>query len=490
MATQRQADYYWKWLIVCCAFYMQLYAFGFAVSRGVFTVEFLDYFGEGASVFSWIFMFEGLGGTVTGPVAGYAISKYGVRKVVLFSAILHTLTMGLSVFAESVPHLIVTFGIFNGIGLNIAYISGVAMIPQYFNDGYAFANGLAGTGAGCGMMVLPPLFVTLIETYGWHGALIVLTGFSANLFVCAAGMKPPFTATTKKAEDSTTVKTEDVHAKDNDDMRSSLCEESGDNGVGKELSCDAVSFAVEPVSTDKDGKSVSAIHDSKVESKKTLSRNKCSSVFRVFGLFIFMEYPLFRLHILSVLSYGVYAMTNPIWIVVRAVDIGIPRIHAATLLTCVGACSMTSRLLHGWFIDRGFVSPFTLLTLMIAVSAVANLVFTFTTSYAIMVVSCVFLGLSQGTSIPVYVLCARQLVRPIHLPSALGLLFATIDFACVMIPVQGKIFDVTEDSRHPLLLVDAFLLACTILSLMLCILQRKRVRRDCHSYDMKDEGTH
>ncbi|XP_070553371.1 monocarboxylate transporter 12-like [Ptychodera flava] len=487
MATQRQADYYWKWLIVCCAFYMQLYTLGSEVSRGVFTVEFLDYFGEGASVFSWIFMFAGLGGTVTGPVAGYAISKYGVRKVVLFSATLHTLAMGLSAFAESVPHLIVTFGLFNGIGLNIAYLSGVAMIPRYFNDGYAFANGLAGTGAGCGMMVLPPLVVILIEKYGWHGTLIVFTGFSANLFVCAAGMKPP--ATTKKAEGSTTAKTEDVHANDNN-MRSSVCEESGDNGVGKELSCDGVSVAVEPVSTDPDGKSGAGIDDSKVESKKTLPMNKCSSVFRMLGWFIFMEYPLFRLYILSALCYGAMIMTNPIWIVVRAVDIGIPRINAATLLTCVGACSMTSRLLHGWFIDRGFVSPFTLLTLMSAVSAVANLVFTFTTSYAIMVVSCVFLGLSQGTSIPVYVLCARQLVRPIHLPSALGLLFATVDFGCVMIPVQGKIFDVTEDSRHPLLLVDAFLLTCTILSLMLCILQRKRVRRDCDSYNTKDEETH
>ncbi|XP_070553360.1 monocarboxylate transporter 12-like isoform X2 [Ptychodera flava] len=441
MATQRQADYYWKWLIVFCAFYIQLYTLGAEVSRGVFTVEFLEYFGEGASVFSWIFMFAGLGGAVT------------------------------------------------GIGLNIAYLSGVAMIPRYFNDWYAFANGLAGTGAGCGMMVFPPLVVILIEKYGWHGSLIILTGFSANLFVCAVVMKPPFTATTTKAEGSTTVKTEDVHPKDND-MRSSVCEESSNKDLGKEIRSERVSLAVESVSTDQDERSGTPIDDSKVESKKTSPMNKCSFISRMLGWFIFVEYPLFRLYILSVLSYSINTMTNPIWIVVRAVDIGIPRINAATLLTCVGACSMTSRLLHGWFIDRGFVSPFTLLTLMIAVSAVANLVLTFTTSYAIMVVSCVFLGLSQGINVPLYALCARHLVRPVHLPIALGLLVATEDFACVMIPVQGKIFDVTEDSRHPLLLVDVFLIVCTILSLMLCILQRKRVRRDCHSYDTKEEETH
>ncbi|XP_070553356.1 monocarboxylate transporter 12-like [Ptychodera flava] len=476
MTTQRQADYYWKWLIVCCAFYTQFYTLGAEVSRGVFIVEFLEYFGEGASLFTWIFMFSGLAGTVAGPVAGYAISKYGARKVVLFSAILHTLAIGTSVFAESVPHLIVTFGMLNGIGLNIAFLGGYTMIPQYFTDRYAFANGLAGTGGGCGSMVLPPIVVILIEQYGWHGAMIVLTGFSANLFVCAAGMKPPFIATSTKDEDG--------HAKENGDERL-----PDDKRGGDKLSDDGFSSSIESVPDDQVGKDGTPDVDSEVEPKIGCPLNKNSPVIKIFGWFVLREYPLFAMFALGSVFYGVYVTSNPLWIVVRAVDLGIPRINAATLMTYIGGCGMISRLMHGWFIDRGFVSPFTLLILVMAIASIANIVLTFTTSYAIMVVSCVFIGLSQGICLPIMVVSSKQLVRPVDLPSALGLFFSTVDFSSMWIPVQGKILDATEDSRLPLLFTDVCLIACTIVCVVVCKVHQKRIERDSSLHISNEEQT-
>ncbi|XP_070553358.1 monocarboxylate transporter 12-like [Ptychodera flava] len=482
MAKKRQADYYWKWLIVGCSFFIQLYGLGIEVAKGVFMVEFLEYFEEGATVFSWIFMFEAIGGTVTGPAAGYAVSKYGARKVALFSAILHTAAIGLSVFAESVPHLIVTFGILNGIGLNVAHICGLSTIPRYFTDGYAFANGLAGMGSGCGTMVLPPLVVILIEHYGWHGAFIVLTGFSANLCVCAVSMKPPFKATTK---------TENVHLEEKNNREPSsqedkdVCQEKSD-----QLSKDGVPAAIESASdTDRDNKTVALVEDSEEEPARPCLSKKCSIVSRLTGCFLFRKYPIYGIFIFSLLSYCVYIVSNSLWIVVRAVDLGIPRIDASALMTCVGACSMFSRLIHGWFIDRGYISPLLLLTLMMTASTISNIVLTFTTKYAVMMTSCAVLGLAQGTIVPLAIVSARNFVEPGDLPSALGLLVATLNLAGVTIPVAGKIYDVTEDARHPFFLTDAFLLISAILCLLVYKLQQRHVKSSSDLHAARQEET-
>ncbi|XP_070553365.1 monocarboxylate transporter 12-like isoform X2 [Ptychodera flava] len=412
-------------------------------------------------------------------LVGFTVSKYGVRKVVLFSAILHCAAIGLSVFAESVPHLIVTFGILNGIGLSVASICGYTIVGEYFRNGYAFANGLSSMGARCGAMALPPLTVLLIEKYGWHGALVIFTGFSANMIVCATAMKAPFSVPTLDEG----ICKKDTETQDDDRVIS----RHTDSRELRKMNQSTVESTSIPMT--KDVNSEMSVDNIELEIKQKCLMKKCALIYRLFGFHLVRRYPLYGVLNLSIFFYGVYIGSNPVWIVVRAVAIGIPRIDAATLLTYTGACGMASRFLHGWFIDRGVISPFTLLTLMMATKSIANIVLTFTTNYAIMVISCVFLGIAQGVITPVYVVCARKLVEPKDHPSALGLLFAVLEISCVMIPVAGKIYDVTQDSRHPLFVTDAGISIGTILCAVVCVLQKRNAKSRLDLHVDNQEGT-
>lgn len=60
----------------------------------------------------------------------------------------------------------------------------------YFQRRKALAYGVAMSGSGIGTFVLAPVVQMLIQLYSWRGALLVLSGFVANLCVCGALLRP------------------------------------------------------------------------------------------------------------------------------------------------------------------------------------------------------------------------------------------------------------------------------------------------------------
>lgn len=67
-------------------------------------------------------------------------------------------------------------------GFALSYTPAVAVVGTYFNEKKALAYGIAMSGRGIGMFILPPLVQHLIDQYSWRGALI-LGGLVSNLCV-------------------------------------------------------------------------------------------------------------------------------------------------------------------------------------------------------------------------------------------------------------------------------------------------------------------
>jgi len=106
------------------------------------------------------------------PLAGYFIDKFGIRNLMLVGAILILLgwTLG-GMFATSVFHLYITYGVLAGTGAGIIYIATVANAVKWFPDKRGLAAGLTAAGFGGGSaLTLIPISAT-ISSMGWAGAM-------------------------------------------------------------------------------------------------------------------------------------------------------------------------------------------------------------------------------------------------------------------------------------------------------------------------------
>ena len=106
------------------------------------------------------------------PVAGYFIDKFGIRNLMLIGAVLITLGWVLGgMYATSVFHLYITYGVLAGTGAGIIYIATVANAVKWFPDKRGLAAGLTAAGFGGGSaLTLIPINAT-ITSMGWAGAM-------------------------------------------------------------------------------------------------------------------------------------------------------------------------------------------------------------------------------------------------------------------------------------------------------------------------------
>ncbi len=106
------------------------------------------------------------------PVAGYFIDKFGIRNLMLIGAVLILLGWVLGgMFATSIFHLYIYYGVLAGTGCGIIYIATVANAIKWFPDKRGLAAGLTAAGFGGGSaLTLIPINAT-ITSLGWAGAM-------------------------------------------------------------------------------------------------------------------------------------------------------------------------------------------------------------------------------------------------------------------------------------------------------------------------------
>jgi OFA family oxalate/formate antiporter-like MFS transporter len=121
-----------------------------------------------ALIFSLFILFE----TWPVPVAGYLIDKFGIRNLMLVAAVLIFMGWVLGgMFATSLFHLYIYYGVLAGTGCGIIYVATVANAVKWFPDKRGLAAGLtaAGFGGGAALTLIP--ISGSIATMGWAGAM-------------------------------------------------------------------------------------------------------------------------------------------------------------------------------------------------------------------------------------------------------------------------------------------------------------------------------
>src|SRR5215204_4345959 len=169
-------------LVVAAGCAIALITAGPRATAGLFQIPMTTEYGWGRDVFSLAIALQNLLWGVGQPFAGAVADRFGTVRVICAGALLYAL--GLVVMSQATTpaalHLgagvLIGFGL-SGCSFNLVLGAFGKLLPEKWRP-MAFG---AGTAAGSfGQFFYPPIGNVLIESYGWHQALVI---FAASVLV-------------------------------------------------------------------------------------------------------------------------------------------------------------------------------------------------------------------------------------------------------------------------------------------------------------------
>jgi MFS family permease len=180
------------WLTVAAAFIGGFVVFGIIYSFGIFIEPIAAELHTGRVATSALFSITSLTFYAFGSLTGHLSDRLGPRIVVSAGAGLVGAGLIASAFIEQIWVGYLTYSIGVGLGAACAYVPTLAIVGGWFTKRRNAALGVAATGTGCGMLVMPPLAATLIEQFGWrHANMILGVGCALLLAICASVSERP-----------------------------------------------------------------------------------------------------------------------------------------------------------------------------------------------------------------------------------------------------------------------------------------------------------
>ena len=140
----------------------------------------------GASALSWAFslaiFFLGMSAAFLGNFVEKDIHKASLIASICFA--LGVVGTGLGVRLQSIPLVILCYGVIMGIGLGLGYLSPVKTLMLWFKDNKGLATGLAVAGFGAAKMIFAPVIDALNGAIGIEYTLYVLGALWFVMMFC------------------------------------------------------------------------------------------------------------------------------------------------------------------------------------------------------------------------------------------------------------------------------------------------------------------
>jgi len=286
--TQR-AGYF----IVAASFLIQGVAIGGMFAYGVLFAELITTFGWSRATISGAISVATLTMGVAGILAGRLNDRFGPRGVLTVSAIFYGAGFMLMSTLSAPWHLYLVWGVIVGIGLSTHDVITLSTVARWFPRRRGLMSAIIKVGTGCGQMAVPVLVAALIAAYDWRIACQVFgVGALVILLIAAQFMRR-------------------------------------DPGAG------AASIGGKPAAVDP-----SAAHAPKANTAPDLSYRTA------------MRQPAMWLLCAAQALVIACLGTITVHIVPHAIDLGLSRPAAASLLSTIGGISLLGRLTVGATIDR------------------------------------------------------------------------------------------------------------------------------------------
>lgn len=110
--------------------------------------------------------------------------------VTIAGAILASICMIISVFAQNVTTMYFTIGLGSGLGFGLIYLPAIVSVTTYFEKRRSLATGIAVCGSGFGTFIFAPIITLLLSEYGWRGSMLIVAGIVLECIVFGALFRP------------------------------------------------------------------------------------------------------------------------------------------------------------------------------------------------------------------------------------------------------------------------------------------------------------
>jgi len=173
---------FYGWVVVATFFIVGTTLWGIRFSFGVFFKSIEGEFDLTRAATSTIFSVYMVFGGIFTILGGWALDRYGPRLIILLMGLFTGLSLVLLSQTNSLWQLFITYSLLLAVGTSALYVVIMSTVSRWFDKRRGLALGIAGSGAGLGMVVMAPFSTFLISNLDWRMAYMVL-GLIAWLIV-------------------------------------------------------------------------------------------------------------------------------------------------------------------------------------------------------------------------------------------------------------------------------------------------------------------
>ena len=165
---------FYGWWIVLATNLICLIGFGtWLYSFGVFFKPMMNEFGWTRAMTSGAASLRSIEGGVAGPIVGWAVDKYGARRVIMFGGFVSGLGFAMMPFVNSLLGFYIAYGIVVSIGMSaMLYLPAFTVIAKWFTRKLSRALAVLSLGAGLGGLICAPAAALVISHFGWRTAFL------------------------------------------------------------------------------------------------------------------------------------------------------------------------------------------------------------------------------------------------------------------------------------------------------------------------------
>ncbi|MFC1593239.1 MFS transporter, partial [Candidatus Omnitrophota bacterium] len=165
---------FYSWVVVIIVLIIGIINIGIYLSFGVFFKSIEAEFVLTRAVTSGVFSIFALLCCVTAILGGWALDKYGPRRIGSIMGFFTGLSLLLTSQTTSHWQLFLSYSLLLSIGTGATYVVLMATVSRWFIKKRGLALGIATSGGGLGLIAMAPFATYLISSLGWRMAYIVL----------------------------------------------------------------------------------------------------------------------------------------------------------------------------------------------------------------------------------------------------------------------------------------------------------------------------
>ncbi|CAN7938893.1 unnamed protein product [Ixodes hexagonus] len=380
-SQQHGPDSIHSWLTAAACALSAFFALAPLRSSGILYVIIMSEFNVSRQDASWTIMLLGGARVLSGLLAGPLGHRFTARPVILLGSVISALGVMLGFFADSIGTLHAALGVIHGFGSGIVYAMNPIVISEHFVKYKGLAMGINFAGSTLGTFVFPKLLEYLVQTFGFHGALLIFGALLLNSAAFSLFLRQPIWL----KSDSTT----------------SL------NKLTDEIECQrpADPYTISGPLVDRDA-------NLKAKPESMLSG---LSIFKV-SMFYVITYSFISFN----LSYDCY---NSLFIDF-AIDKGIPMSKAVTMTSLSSVPDLVGRLVLPAITDRGIVKRRTFMMTLLALVGILYIVLPYQRGYATIFVLTSAVALLLGCGVVLFPVLLVEYVGLDRMAMATGMLTA------------------------------------------------------------------